>query len=381
MGKLLKREFFFIGVIIEKMEMIKNIVLLLLLLTIIVALHELGHMLAAKFFGVYVKEYSIGMGPKLYSKKGKETVFSIRAVPLGGFVSLAGEESPEAELTPEDENIPVERTMKGIAKWKQIIIMLAGIFMNMVLAIVIYSLIILNNGAYVVSSKPVIEGVMENSPAEKAGIEAGDIVTSIGFNDISISPNDYVELITFTSAYDGNGPWSVTVERNKEKIDFEITPEYRESDGQYYIGISFGNSAYEVVDVNILNCWYFGFKQVLFVIKLTFASLASIFRFHNMQAVSGPIGIYSSVSEVSKMGLSYYAQLIAIVSISVGIMNALPLPIFDGGRVVIVLIEAILHRDLDQKTQGFVMAASMALLIMLMVLVTYNDILKLVGGN
>ena len=361
--------------------MIKNIVLLLLMLTIIVALHELGHMLAAKFFGVYVKEYSIGMGPKLYSKKGKETVFSIRAVPLGGFVSLAGEESPEAELTPEDENIPVERTMKGIAKWKQIIIMLAGIFMNMVLAIVIYSLIILNNGAYVVSSKPVIEGVMENSPAEKAGIEAGDIVTSIGFNDISISPNDYVELITFTSAYDGNCPWSVTVERNKEKIDFEITPEYRESDGQYYIGISFGNSAYEVVDVNILNCWYFGFKQVLFVIKLTFASLASIFRSRNMQAVSGPIGIYSSVSEVSKMGLSYYAQLIAIVTISVGIMNALPLPIFDGGRVVIVLIEAILHRDLDQKTQGFVMAASMALLIMLMVLVTYNDILKLVGGN
>ena len=81
--------------------MIKNIVLLLLMLTIIVALHELGHMLAAKFFGVYVKEYSIGMGPKLYSKKGKETVFSIRAVPLGGFVSLAGEESPEAELTPD----------------------------------------------------------------------------------------------------------------------------------------------------------------------------------------------------------------------------------------------------------------------------------------
>ena len=363
------------------MNTIKNIVLLLLMLTLIVSLHELGHLLAAKLFGVYVKEYSIGMGPKLYSRKGKETVFSIRAVPLGGFVSLAGEESPEAELTEEDANIPPERTLKGVARWKQIIIMLAGIFMNFVLATVIYSLIILNNGAYVVSSKPVIESVVQDSPAMKAGIESGDIVTSIGFNDISITPSDYVELITFTSAYEGDGPWSVTVDRNGEKIDFEIMPEYRESDEQYYIGIAFGNSAYEVVDVNILNCWYFGFKQVLFVVKLTISSLLSIFRTRNMQAVSGPIGIYSTVSEVSELGFSYYAQLIAIVSISIGIMNALPLPIFDGGRVVIVLIEAILHRDLDQKTQGFVMAASMVLLLMLMVVVTYNDILKIVGGN
>jgi regulator of sigma E protease len=363
------------------MNIIKNIVLLLLMLTLIVSLHELGHLLAAKLFGVYVKEYAIGMGPKLFSKKGKETVYSIRAIPLGGFVALAGEDSNEEEFTEDNEKIPHERTLKGIARWKQIIVMLAGIFMNFVLAIVIYSMIILNNGSYVVSSKPVIDAVNENSPAMKAGLQAGDLVTSIGFSDMSISPNDYVEVVTFTSAYDGNGPWSITVGRDGQKYDYEVMPEYKEADGRYYIGISFGNAAYDVVKVNIFNCWYYGVKQVFFVVKLTIASLISVFRSANMSAVSGPIGIYSTVSEVSELGWVYYAQLIAIVSISVGIMNALPLPIFDGGRVLIVLIEAIIHRDLDEKTQGVIMTASMVLLLMLMVLVTYNDILKLAGGK
>ena len=362
------------------MIVIKNILLFIFMLTLIVSLHELGHLIAAKIFGVYCKEYSIGMGPKIYSHKGKETEFCIRAFPIGGFVAMAGDDENSLETKVDTTDIPVERTLNGIARWKRVIIMLAGIFMNMVLALVIYSLIILYNGSYTVGSKPQISSIMEDYPAEKAGLKTGDIITKIGFNDMSISPEDYFEIIDFTSAYNGEGSWTVEVEREGEKLTFELIPEYLEDEQRYVIGIGFDNIATEVKSVNILNCWYYGFKYLVFIIKFTFTQFVSIFRTMNISSFSGPVGIYTTVSEVSAMGLYYYAQLIALISVNVGILNALPLPIFDGGRVLILLIEMLIGHELPRKTQEIIMTASVALLLMLLIFVTYNDISRLIGG-
>lgn len=363
------------------MEILRNLILFAILLSVIVSIHEFGHLVAAKFFNVYCQEYSIGMGPKLFSFKGKETEYSLRALPLGGFVAMAGDSDNSLETKVDDSNLPAERTLTGITKWKRVIVMLAGIFMNIILAILIYSLIILHSGTYVVSSKPEITLIQENSPAAIAGLKQGDIVTNVAFeNGLSISPESYMELIQFTSAYDGNGPWSLTVLRNNESVEVKVNPEYDAEENRYLIGIGFSNAAVETVDVNIFNCFKYGFEYTFFILKLTWSSFMSLFKGMNLNSLSGPVGIYSTVSEAASLGPEYYFQLMAMISVNVGVVNALPLPIFDGGRVLIVLIEAIIRRPLSQKAQNLVMSASMIVLLFLIIFVTYNDIFRLIGG-
>ena len=133
------------GVIIKKMTIIRNLFLYIVMLGLIVTLHELGHLLAAKAFGVYCKEFSFGFGPKIFSHQGKETEYNLRAIPLGGFVAMAGDSDNDLETKVEIDDLPPERTLTGIARWKRVIIMLAGIMMNMILAFTIYSLIILSS--------------------------------------------------------------------------------------------------------------------------------------------------------------------------------------------------------------------------------------------
>ncbi|MBR4461823.1 MAG: site-2 protease family protein [Erysipelotrichaceae bacterium] len=363
------------------MSILKNIVLFIILLSIIVSIHEFGHLLAAKFFGVYCKEYSIGMGPKLFSKKGKETEYCIRAFPVGGFVAMAGDTDNSLETKIDVTDLPPERTLLGIAKWKKIIIMLAGIFMNMILAIVIYSLLILANGSYVTSSKPQISSIREGSPAYYSELKEGDIVTTIAFdNGLSLNPASYSELITFTSAYDGNGPWHLKVERDGEHMNIDVLPEYDETEDRYLIGIGFSDVAIDYVKVNIFNCWKYGFEYSVFIVRLTWSSFLSLFKGHNLNNLSGPVGIYNTVSEAVSYGWEYYIQLIAMISINVGVVNALPLPIFDGGRVLLLIIEAIIRKPLSEKAQNIIMSLSAALLLLLFVYITYNDISKLIGG-
>ena len=363
------------------MTILKNLFYFALLLSIIVSIHEFGHLVAAKIFGVYCKEFSIGMGPKLCSKKGKETEYCIRALPIGGFVAMAGDTDNSLETSVDTTDIPFERTLPGIARWKRIIVMLAGIFMNMLLAIIIYSMIILHTGHYVVASKPEISFIQENSPAEKANLKVHDIIETVEFsNGLKLSPESYSEMIAFTSAYDGNGPWILKVNRNNEILDIEVTPELNEEENRYLIGIGFSDVATKTVDVNIFNCFYYGFKYAMFIIKLTWSSFVSLFKGKNLNNLSGPVGIYTTVSQAASLGIEYYIELIAMISVNVGIVNALPLPIFDGGRVLLLFIEMLIGKPLSQKAQNLIMSASLVLLLLLFAFITFNDITKLIGG-
>lgn len=358
------------------------IILLLVMMGAIIAIHEFGHLVAAKIFNVYVSEYSIGMGPLIASKQFKETKYSIRALPLGGYCAIAGDNENNLEPSVDTANIPFERTLKGISPLKRIVVMLAGIFMNFVLAWVIFAMIILANGSYVVSSKPVISEVTLNSPAYNAGIEAGDIVERVELpNGLSMNPDSYTELISFLSSYEGDGSWLLRVDRNGKKIDMEIVPEYVAEEGRYLIGIGFSNTAVEVKDVNIINCFYYSLIYMKMLVKLMVSSIVSMIMGKlGMENLSGPVGIYTTVKETVSMGAEYYIQLIAILSMNIGIMNALPLPVFDGGRVVITLAEMIVGKPINKKLEAFIMSASLILILFLTIFVTYNDIGKLIGG-
>lgn len=351
------------------MEVIKNIVLLFITLSIIALVHEFGHLLAAKAFGVYCYEFSIGMGPKIISHKFKETEYSLRAFLLGGFVSMAGETSND------EVNVAEDRLLCNLHPVKRIIVLLAGIFMNFILALVIISIILLNSGYYGVSAKPSIKQLNEGYPAYGV-LNQDDIIERIEFeNGSSLNVSDYAEMSAFLDTYDGNGPWIITVDRDGEKLTFEITPTYYESEDRYIMGASF--EAYKYEEVTIFNCIPFACDYLFMVLKLTLNALFELFRGIGFNNLSGPVGIYGAVDEVSSMGNEYFFILLAMLSLNVGLMNALPLPILDGGRVVLVIIEVILGRPVDKKIENILMSISIALIFLLFMVVTYKDILKM----
>ena len=360
----------------------KTLILFILLLSLIIVIHECGHLIAAKIFGVYCAEFSLGMGPKLFSIKGKETEYSLRLLPLGGFVSMAGDNDNALETSADPDNqIPPERSLKGIARWKRVIVMLAGIIMNFILALVIVAIILMVNGKYAVAPEAVIKDVENGSPAYNAGMKAGDKVTRIAFeNGSSMKIKTFNDFSDFMLTYEGEGEVTITVERSGEKIDLKLIPEHDEQNesNPYHVGV-YSNS-YEVVDINILNCWKYAIIYLKEVMKLMITTVIGLFRGIGLNNLSGPVGIYNATSQAAEMGFMTYLNLIAILSLNVGIVNALPLPILDGGRVLILIIEMIIGRPISKKAENIAMTISMLLLIMLMVFATYQDIARLITG-
>lgn len=363
------------------MRTLETVLLFVLMLSVITLVHELGHLIAAKSFGVYCKEFSIGMGPKLFSKKGKETEYSVRALLIGGYVSMVGENDEDDEDIVK-LNIPKSRTLKGIDKWKQVIVMFAGIFMNFLLAFIIYSMIILNMGSYAKTNKPIIETIREDMPAYISGLKQGDIIERVELdNGMSIEPEDYSELSTFLmSYYEGQGDWNIYIDRSGDKLQFNITPTYYESENRYIIGITFSNVATEIIDINIINCFKYGFIYMMSMSKMIFTSLIAIFKGIGLRNLSGPIGVYQVVEQTVDYGFSYYIELLALICVNVAIFNALPIPAFDGGRVLLLIIEVVIGRPLPKKFETTILTASLALILTFMLFVSFNDIVKIIGG-
>lgn len=352
------------------MDFILNILIFVVILSIIVIVHELGHLIAAKKFGVYCSEFSIGMGPKIfqYKKENAETVLSIRAFPLGGFVQMAGEEGTDIE------GVPFERTINGIKPWKQVVVMAAGAIMNIILAYVVLTGIVMNNGVVSVPSDPIIETVLENSPAATVGMMKDDKIVKMilpdgteiipeTFNDLSIGMADYTE-----------GNIIYTIDRNGEIIDFSVQPKFNEEEQRYLVGIS---PAMKYREIAWYESFYYGGENLVNWTGLIIEGFGKLITGTGLKEVSGPVGIYQATSDVAKEGLYSLILWLALLSLNIGIFNLLPIPILDGGRIVLVIIEKIIGRKLPEKVQNGVLMAGLALIIFLMVFATANDILKL----
>ena len=351
-------------------------ILFLLLLSAIVIVHEFGHLIAAKIFGVYCSEFSMGMGPKLLSYKGKETEYVLRLLPIGGFVAMAGDTDNELETKVDISNIPYDRTLPGIARWKRIIIMLAGIIMNVVLAVLIVAMVILHNGSYGVAPDTTIASVSEGLPAQQAGIMADDKIVKVSYDGLGISnePKSFDDINAFMYGHE-DLPLTITVERNGQKMSFEVIPEYDSQSDRYVIGIN--SKAIEYQNVNIFNCFIFAVDYLVYVTRTIFMSLTQLVRGIGLENLSGPVGIYQATSQAVDMGASSYFLMIAVLSLNVGIFNALPLPILDGGRVVILLVESIIRRPLSERAINFLMMFSLAVIVSLFLIATYQDVLRL----
>ncbi len=350
------------------------LILFLLMLSVIICIHEWGHLRVAKHFGVYCFEYSFGMGPVLHQWKKGETVYSLRALPVGGFVSMAGEEDGDAAYP--DVTVPEGRRLTDQAPWKRILIMLAGIFMNFVLAYLIFTGLVLYSGTYVSSPRAEIAAVVADSPAESAGLKAGDVIEKITFSDgYSVSPKTFTDL-QYALAADDSFPITFKVSRDGADVEVAVTPVYDEEAGGYRIGIQGPQAA--VHDVNILNCWKYGASEMVDLTRAMFQSIGRLFTRGGMKQLSGPVGIYSATEQSVSYGAVGYLVLIAELSLNVGIFNLFPLPVLDGGQVLFTIAEWISGHPVNQKVKMAMMLATWALLIVLMIAVTWNDIGRLV---
>lgn len=352
-----------------------TIIYFILLLSLIISIHEAGHLLAAKIFGVYCSEYSIGMGPVLFSHKGKETTYSLRLLPIGGFVAMAGDNENVLESNTTSD-IPFERTLLGIAKYKKIIIMLAGIFMNFVLAFVLIACIQLHVGSYRLPAEPILHQVLSGSPAEAAGLHSGDRVISLQIaNGKQIKPKDFDEMSVYLLTYEGKGDVNMQIERNQQLMNIRLTPRYVEKENRYLIGVSAPEGVLK--EVNWLNCWYYSWLNCVQMLQTIWLTLGQLIRGIGVRNLSGPIGIFQATGKAAAAGPLAYFYVMALISLNIGFMNLLPLPILDGGRVFLTIVEALFRRPLPKKVENALMLASTAAVLALFVYATFNDILRL----
>ncbi len=344
-----------------------SILYFVLILSVIVVIHELGHLISAKYFNVYCKEFSIGMGPVLYKKQFRETAFAIRALPIGGFVSMAGEEGVD------DENIPFERTIKGIRWWQQIIVMAAGAIMNILLAWILFIAVTMAQGRISLPAEPIINGFSENSAAQEAGFQIGDRITAIS-SEGETTTIDSFDDISEHFAYFPDAEAEFTVKRGNETLNITLTPRYNESEQRYLAGFTAKSN---IRDINAWESFYYGTQRMLDGSTAIFDSLSKLIRGIGLEHLSGPVGIYQVTAQTTQNGLLPALALIALLSLNIGIFNLLPLPILDGGRIFIVLIEKISGRTLSERAESIVMGIGVVLLVALMVFATWQDIMRL----
>ena len=348
--------------------MILTLIYFVLILGVIVLVHEFGHFFFAKLFGIYVYEFSIGMGPKIFgwkSKKG-ETDYSIRAIPIGGYCSLAGENLDSDDAA----KIPKDRRLQSKKVWQRFLVMFFGAGNNFLLALVILFTIALGWGA--VSSDAIISELVKDNPAEQAGLLVGDKIVKI--NNNKVKSNDDVSLYIQIEKKDK--PITFTVLRDGKEVEIDVTPVKEEVDGTtiYRIGvISEGKVQHGIKAAIKYTFTKFGalFRQMIITLKGLFQGGLSV------KQLSGPVGIYKIVGTQAESGIQNVLYLIALLSVNVGFINLLPFPAFDGGRILFLVIEKIKGSPVKAETENMIHTIGFMILLALMIYITFNDILKL----
>ena len=344
-----------------------GIVWFILVLGAIILVHEFGHFIFSKLFGVYVYEFSLGMGPKIlhYKKKGGETEYCLRLIPIGGFVSLAGEDADD------NSKLPDERKLFNKPVWQRFIIMIAGATFNFIFALVVLFVMALIYGA--VSTKPVVHSVSESYPAYEAGIKKGDIIKEVNGEKTS----SWGEVQLYISMSEGKTIEFVIEDENGNEKEVFVTPKVEEdSEGNksYLVGIGLDSTRKR----GFSNSVSYAFETMGSLFRLMFTTLKQLFTGRvGLTDLSGPVGIYTVVSEEAKQGFANLLYLTAYLSVNVGVINLIPFPAFDGGRVLFLIIEKIIGKRIPAKTEGLVNTIGFCILILLMLIVTAGDIIRL----
>lgn len=351
------------------MNFLITLLILFIILSVIIIVHEFGHFIAAKKGGVYIDEFSMGMGPQLlkYKPKKSETTYSLRAFPIGGFVSMAEKEDPN------NKKIKKNQVLENKSFGRKLLVLINGILFNCILAIFLFFISGLFYGRPI--SEPVIQNVVDGMAAQKAGIESGDRILEV--NGVKI--NTWDDFLLEASAKKLKSEYIFKIEKSSGEVkEYSLVPEVQEVEGQEIkvFGIQSSGTTY-----------YKGFKNAfIYAFEGFYTNLKTIFKILGnlltgevpVKSLSGPVGIYSLVDNVKSQGFNTLLYLTAYLSINVAIINLVPIPVFDGGRVLILLIEKITKKKSSEKLEIMLNYIGFLLMILLMLYVTFNDIVRLV---
>lgn len=378
-------------------------VVTIIMFLVMVSLHEFGHFIVGKLLGFKILEYAIGFGPQLLKKQGTETMYSLRAIPVGGYCKFEGEDGDSDD----------DRAFSKQAVWKRILVVLAGGVSNIILGFVLFLIIVPMTSPILTNT---VESVVKNSYVETAGLQAGDKIVEIDnkkvsfYNDISLATEMFTkdtdttikvyrngEKITLTFKptediinykYEENG---VTVEETINGVKTTEFYEYGEDNikDDSKVGTEESVTRYIIgfrphtEPVTVFNVWQQAWFQTKFVVKIVYQSLWQMVTGKvGMDQVSGPVGIVSEVNNAVNSGSRswlYVLNLVALLTINLGVFNLLPIPALDGGRLFFMIIELIRQKPIPPEKEGMVHAIGMLMLFGLIIVISFNDIMKLIG--
>ncbi len=349
-----------------------SILAFVIVLGVLVFFHELGHFLVARLCGVGVEVFSLGFGPRLVGKKVGRTDYRISGIPLGGFVKMVGEE-PDAEIDPAD--LPLSFTHKSV--YKRIIIVAAGPLFNLILAVLIFFGIFLISGAYVL--EPVVGAVNEGTPAGAAGLQKGDRIIAIDGRPIATWDEMAAAIMK-----SGGKALSVTFRRGEEERTVNVVPQtaamknlFGEESNRYVIGISSAGVVHQK-KMSLGQAFTESFAKTYEITRLTLLSIVKLIQgVVSTKTLGGPIMIAQMAGEQAKEGAANLVFFIALLSINLGVLNFLPIPVLDGGHLVFFIIEAVTGKPVNRRVREVAQQAGIFVLLLLMIFVFYNDISRI----
>lgn len=357
--------------------MLSSAIAIILVLGGLIFFHELGHFGVARAFGVGIRTFSLGFGPALYKFKRGRTEYRLSAIPLGGYVSMVGE-SPDDDInSTENQDFTEEDSFVRRKPWQRMCIVAAGPVANLLLAFLIYWVLFFAQGQ--LQLLPDVGKIRPDSPAAVAGIEPGDTVRTI-----ADTPIKYWEDISAAIAKSEGKELAIVVDRNGKQLTFNVTPSllsrknlFGEEEKTYLIGVQAAGKT-EKIDLGVIDSFTAAGEQSWSMIKLTALGFVKLIeRVIPAETVGGPIMIAQLVSQQAEQGLVAVLALAALISINLGLLNLLPVPVLDGGHIVMLVYEMIVGKPVPPKVMDYSIRVGIFLLLTLMVWATFNDVRRL----
>lgn len=356
--------------------MVVTVIVFVLIFGVVVIAHELGHFLIAKLNGIKVLQFSVGMGPDIIKFTKGETKYVLKLLPIGGACMFEGEDGIYSTDANDENDKSLEKPEGAFSDanvWARIATVFAGPFFNIILAFLL-SLIVVS---FAEVRLPVIMTLTEGYPAVEAGLKEGDIITKINGESIYLSAE-----VTFVSAFGTGKPMEIEYKRGGEKYTTVITPKFSEQDNRYYIGFEIG----EPLECKGFDLIKYSACEVRYWVKTTVKSLSMLVRGRlSVNDLSGPVGIAVTIDETIEEAKPYGIPTVVLnminfavlLSVNLGVMNLLPLPALDGGRLLFMLVEVVRGKPVSPEKEGLVHFIGFVALMILMVFVLYNDIAKI----